>query len=128
MHTNMYDIEVVVFALLYPEEWVNFAVTVQTVLEGEIGGRTPTLPATLDNIQSVRSGAGCHGSIEGVAGNGVGGWYFPPTDPKNYGWGKGGSNRVPTSIEDLVGIVSRSLEVGTATHEGEGGCLIIVDE
>ena len=63
MHTNMYDIEVVVFALLYPEEWVNFAVTVQTVLEGEIGGRTPTLPATLDNIQSVRSGAGCHSGI-----------------------------------------------------------------
>ena len=41
-------------------------------------GRIPALPATPENIQSLRSGTRCHGGIKGVAGNGVGGWYFSP--------------------------------------------------
>ena len=98
-----------------------------TVSEGEIGGRIHALPDTPENIQSVRSGVGCHGGIKGVAGNGGGSWYFPPPDPDQSGGDKGGRNRV-RSTEDLVDIVSRSLGGGTATHEGEGGCIIMVDE
>ena len=55
-----------------------------------------------------------------IAVNGGGGW--------NFGVDKGGRNRVRTSTEDLVDIVSRSLEGVTTTHEGEGGCHIMVDE
>ena len=125
MRTDTADIEAVVFASLYPEGRAKSATTVP-FSEGEIGGRIPSLPATPENIQSVS--AGCHGEIEGVAGNGGGGWYFSSPDPDESGGGKWGRNRVRTNTEDLVDIVSRSLGGGTATHEGEGGCIIMVDE
>ena len=70
MCTDTTDIEAVVFTLSYPEERANSAATVLTFLEGDIGGRIPALPATPENIQSVRSGAGYHGGISLV---------FPPT-------------------------------------------------
>ena len=44
------DIEASVFASLYPKERAKSSVTGQTVSEGEIGGRIPTLPATPKNI------------------------------------------------------------------------------
>ena len=128
MRTDMADIKAVFFTSSYPEERAKSAVTLPTILEGEIGGRIPALPATPENIQSVRCGAGCHVGIEGVASNGGGGWYFRPPDPDESDGVKGGRNRVCTSTDDLVGIVSRSLEGGTAMHEGEGGCLIMADE
>ena len=55
--------------------------TMLNVLEGEIGGRIPSLPATLENIQSVRSGTGYHGSIKRVAVNGGGGYYSNQPTP-----------------------------------------------
>ena len=58
MRTDTADTKSVVFALLYPEDLMNFTETVLTVLEGDIGGRISTLPDTPDNIQSVRSGSG----------------------------------------------------------------------
>ena len=76
----------------------------------------------------MRSGAGYHGRVKEVAVNVSGGWYFPPTDSNESGKGKGGGNRVRTSRHDLVDIVPQSLECGTAMHEGEGGCLIMLDE
>ena len=91
---------------------------VTTVLEGDIWGRIPALSANPENIQSTRSGAGCHGGIIGVAGNGGGGWYFSSPDPDESGGGKWGRNRVRTNTEDLVDIVSRSLEGVIVTHEG----------
>ena len=113
---------------VYPEERAKSTATVPTVSEGDLGGRITVLPDTPENIQSVRSGAGCHGGIKGVADNGGCGCYFSPPDPdKSFGV-KGGSNRVRTITEDLVVVVSRSLEGGTATHEGKVGCLIVVDE
>ena len=104
------------------------AVMVPTVLEGEIGGIITVLPATPENIQFEISGTGCHSGIKGEAGNGGGGWYFSPPEPNKYCRGKGGRSRVRTITEDLADIVLRSLEGDTATHEGEGGCLIMVDE
>ena len=101
---------------------------VTTVLEGDIWGRIPALSANPENIQSTRSGAGCHGGIIGVAGNGGGGWYFSPPDPEDSGGGKGERNRVRKSTEDLVDIILWPLEGGTGMHEGKGGCLIMVDE
>ena len=76
----------------------------------------------------MRSGAGYHGGIKEVAGNVSGRWYFPPTDSNESGKGKGGRNRVRTSRHDLVDVVQQYLECGTATHEGKGGCLIMLDE
>ena len=69
IHTDMSDIEAVVFVLLCPEKQDNSVATVPTVLEGKIVGRITSLPATTDNIQSMRSSAGCHYGIKGVAGN-----------------------------------------------------------
>ena len=40
----------------------------------------------------------------------------------------GGRKMVRISIEDHVDIVSRPLEGGTKMYEGEGRCLIMVDE
>ena len=91
MHTDTADIEAVVFALLYPEEQSKSAATVPTVLEGDIWWRIPALTDTPENIQSVRiSSSGCHGNIEGVAGNGGGGWYFSPPYFDKSGKVKGG--------------------------------------
>ena len=64
IHTYMANIKAVVFSLLYPEEQEKSAATVPNVLEVEIGGRILALPATPENIQSERSGAGCHGGIK----------------------------------------------------------------
>ena len=102
-------------------------VAVLTVLEGEIGEKIPTHPATPEKVQSVRISTGCHSGIEGVAVNGVGGWYFSPPDPDESGGGKYRRNRFHTNTEDLVDIVLRYLEGGSATHEGKRGCLIMVD-
>ena len=64
--------------------------TATTVLEGQIGERITELPATSENIKSVRSGVGCHDGIKGVSGNGGGSWYFYPPDPSNFSGAKGG--------------------------------------
>ena len=72
-------------------------VAVLTVLEGEIGEKIPTHPATPEKVQSVRSSTGCHSGIEGVAVNGVGGWYFSPPDPDESSRGEGVKKRVRTS-------------------------------
>ena len=101
---------------------------VPTVLEGEIGGRNPTLTATPDNITYVRSGAGFHCGIKGVAGNGGGGWYFPTPKISESVGEKGGSNRVRTNTEDLIDIFPRSLEGVTVMYGGKGRCLIMVYE
>ena len=53
---------------------------------------------------------------------------FPHLNPTSIAEEKGGRSRVRTITEDLADIVLRSLEGDTATHEGEGGCLIMVDE
>ena len=50
MRADMSNTEAIVFASLYPEERVNSMATVPTVLEGEIGGIIPALPANPKNI------------------------------------------------------------------------------
>ena len=57
MRTDTADIKAV-FTSSYPEERAKSVATVPTVSEGEIGGRIPAPPATPENIQPVRSGAG----------------------------------------------------------------------
>ena len=68
-----------------------------TVLEGEIEEIIPALPATPDNIQSMRRGMGFRGGIELVSVNGYGGWYFSPPDPDESSRGEGVKKRVRTS-------------------------------
>ena len=97
MSTDTAYIQDVVFTSSYHEDRVKFAATVPTVLEGDIGGRIPALPDTPENIQFVRSGAGFHGGIKRVSGNGSSGWYLPPPDPGESGRGKRGRNRIHTS-------------------------------
>ena len=53
---------------------------------------------------------------------------FSPPDPDESGGSKGGRNRVSMSTDDLVHIILLSLEGGVKTHEGEGRCLVMVDE
>ena len=56
----------------YPEDRAKSAATMPTVSEKDIWGSIPALSDIPENIQSVRRGAGCHGRIKGIAGNGGG--------------------------------------------------------
>ena len=64
MCTDTNDIKDIVFTLSYPKERANSTATVPIVLEEEIGGRIPAFPATIENIKSMRSGAGFHGGMK----------------------------------------------------------------
>ena len=90
---------------VYPEERSKSAAMVPTVLEEDIGERITALPATPENVQSVRGGAGCHGGIEGVYDNGIGVWYYPPPDPDEFDRGKWERKLVGMIIEDVVDTV-----------------------